>query len=420
MKHYVNCRDSDFTSSLAANCPKGTNGDLRLLGGTTVGQANSTCGIINDSLTMDFAPDASGDRGLVNLRGTILICVLWLSWGIVYAVNLSIVKDGLSIRETLWLAIPDAIIWAALTAPVLWIGKAVQSYVKGLIWKVLLHLAIGIAVVAFHDLLDALTGYLLNKFFVGTYSGMSVAEYFRNIVPYKWYSHLFLYAAIVGLSQLHEHRRQLSKSQTQMAMLRAHLAESQLQALRLQLQPHFLFNCLNTISGLVDNRPAEARQMINNLAKLLRKALDTEESEIPLHQELDFVRTYLQIEQVRFRNRLEVIESVPNECLSAMVPSFILQPLVENSVRHGLNGQTARNVIEIAATMNRGDMMIEIRDSGVGMDDDSHREGTGLSSVRSRLRQHYGKEQALQIASSTQGTNIRIVIPKRLHESTGG
>lgn len=346
-------------------------------------------------------------------RTLIAILVFWFIWGMVYAVNLSIVKHNTSLNETWWLAFPDAIVWALLTPPVLWIGRKLPIRAPYLILRILLHIPIGIAVVTLHDLIDAWLNYLLMVVWSEEKSGLTVVEYFQYVVPYKWYSHLFLYAAIIGLAQLLEHRRQLSKTQAQMAMLRANLAESRLEALRFQLQPHFLFNCLNTISGLVNQRPAEARRMIGNLAELLRLALDTEESEIPLERELHFVRTYLQIEQIRFGDRLQIHESIPDTCLSEQVPSFILQPLVENAVRHGLSSSGGGR-IEIKAELDEQLISIEIRDDGPGIDKESSRTGIGLSSVRSRLQQLYHNDHELRVDSSPQdGTRVLIKFPRR-------
>lgn len=352
-------------------------------------------------------------------RTGIAIVIFWFIWGFVYAVNLSVVKHETPFHESLVFAFSDAVIWALLTPLVLWIGGAFPVRPPHVISRLLIHLPIALVVIVVHELMDAWHSYLYHTIWPDSDPPLTVLEFFQEVVPYKFYSHFLLYTAIVGVGQLVEHRRQLATANRQMVMLRAHLAESQLESLRLQLQPHFLFNCLNTISGLVLQQPAKARKMIANLARLLRLSLETHESEITLQNEMDFVRAYLDIEQVRFGNRLRILESMPNECLSRYVPAFILQPIVENSIQHGLTNLTTGGQVEVAAVLTDAALEIKISDNGAGTASSNWTVGIGLSNIRSRIHQLYGDEYGLSFESAgDQGTTVVIKLPNDISASS--
>ena len=193
--------------------------------------------------------------------------------------------------------------------------------------------------------------------------------------------------------------------------LQGQLAHAQLQALRMQLNPHFLFNALNSISMLVrGNRNDEAVRMLAGLGDLLRGVLEEDRpNEVPLREELDFLGRYLAIEQIR-AGRLQVLVEVPPELMEACVPNLILQPLVENAIRHGIARSSAAGLVEIGAWRENGSLLLSVRDDGPGLAGaESGREGVGLSNTRARLARMYGDRQRLELANA-EGGGARVTI----------
>ncbi|HEU4885022.1 MAG TPA: histidine kinase [Longimicrobium sp.] len=192
--------------------------------------------------------------------------------------------------------------------------------------------------------------------------------------------------------------RELAASQ-----LQAQLARAQLQALRMQLNPHFLFNALNSISMLVrGGRNPEAVRMLAGLGDLLRSVLEEDRpSEVPLRDELHFLERYLEIEQIR-AGRLKVTMDVAAETMDARVPNLILQPIVENAIRHGIARSSTASLVEIGARRENGSLLLSVRDDGPGVGEDG-REGVGLRNTRARLAGMYGDAQGLELANVEEG-----------------
>jgi signal transduction histidine kinase len=196
--------------------------------------------------------------------------------------------------------------------------------------------------------------------------------------------------------------------------MRAELAQAELRALRAQIHPHFLFNTLNTIASLIAENPAAAEEMTTRLADVFRYTLRASEHELSrLGDELDFLRSYLEIERIRFGGRLAIEESIEPGLESALVPSLLLQPIVENAVRYGIAAHARGGTLGITARREGGRLALEITDDGPGMNGDQKPSGTGfgLHSVRERLRAA-GHSDALRIDSTPgQGTRVRITVP---------
>lgn len=207
------------------------------------------------------------------------------------------------------------------------------------------------------------------------------------------------------------------------ANLNAQLARAQLMSLRMQLNPHFLFNTLHAISELVHEDPNAAERMIISLSQLLRMSLDTSTlAEVPLREELRFTDLYLSIEKVRFEGRLEIHADIDPELRNALVPNLILQPLIENAIRHGISKRPGKGRIELSAKQGENVLIITIRDNGVGaeMDNVPLREGIGLSSTRSRLDKLYGPHQSFQfVRRAGQGAEAVIRLPLRFENAVG-
>ena len=198
--------------------------------------------------------------------------------------------------------------------------------------------------------------------------------------------------------------------------LEAQLTEARLAALRMQLNPHFLFNTLHAVSTLVDRKPDGVRRMIARLSELLRHVLDEDApQEVPLSQELDFLDDYLEIQTIRFQGRLDVEIDVPPPLRDAQVPNLILQPVVENAIKHGASQVRGVGRIEVAAERTNDRLVIKVHDNGPGPSDDAS-EGLGLRNVRARLEELYGDDHALTLSTEAGGTVATLTLP--YHTST--
>ncbi len=212
--------------------------------------------------------------------------------------------------------------------------------------------------------------------------------------------------------------------QAQAAQLRAQLAGARLTALQMQLNPHFLFNTLHAISTLVERDPRGVRRMIARLSELLRYTLDgAAEQVVPLRQELHFIERYLEIMQVRFQGRLIVETEVERAVLDAQVPNLILQPLVENAVKHGVGELSAGGRLELVARRSGELLVLSVRDNGPGLSglrqQPERGPGVGLRNTRERLEQLYGEHARLELEPAEGGGTIaRIELPFSLAAAT--
>jgi len=198
------------------------------------------------------------------------------------------------------------------------------------------------------------------------------------------------------------------------------LMQARVDALISQINPHFLFNTLNTVSSLIRIDPDTARKVVLKLSNILRRRLKVQDHFVPFRQELDFIDDYLDIEVVRFgRDKLQIRKVIDPDSLETIVPSMILQPLVENAIRHGVGPKIEGGTVTLRAKRNNGRLSLEVADDGVGIPegkrDDVFDSGIGITNVRERLKVLYGQEFSLEIESRPgQGTSIRIDIPEIL------
>jgi two-component system LytT family sensor kinase len=236
---------------------------------------------------------------------------------------------------------------------------------------------------------------------------------FGTVLITSFANNFLLYWTFVGVGHALVYARRFRLRDEQ-------LAQAELQNLRMQLHPHFLFNALNTVNSYVRTDPATAERMIARLSQLLRHALaGGGQQEVPLEEELRIVQAYLEIEQARFEDRLQVRWRVEPSARAAIVPSLILQPLVENAVRHGIAPSAMRGTIEIAAERGKRTLRLTVRDDGVGIaPGQAAREGVGLANTRARLRQLYGARQSLELTEEPGGgVCVRVTLPLRLDQS---
>jgi len=229
-------------------------------------------------------------------------------------------------------------------------------------------------------------------------------------------SFLVLYAAILAVSYVLDSRERLAFQQTEAARLNEQLAKAQLNALRRQIEPHFLFNTLNAVAGLVrEGRNDAAVSMIAGLSDFLRRVLeDSTRQQVPLEEEIDFAQKYLDIQKVRFAERLQLSVDVPRELYRAQVPSLILQPMVENAVKHGIAKRARGGAIRIAASRCNGILTLSVCNDGPSLPADSEmtRHGIGMSNVRTRLQSLYGDAFELSMRNQDAGgVEVSVSLP---------
>jgi two-component system, LytTR family, sensor kinase len=227
---------------------------------------------------------------------------------------------------------------------------------------------------------------------------------------------LILYGVILLVGWAADSRGRMARQREEAARLSEQLAKAQLGALRQQIEPHFLFNALNTIAGLVrEGRNDNAVDMIAGLSELLRHSLrTTNQQQVALGEELEIVEKYLEIEKARFAERLKVDVDVPEELRRARVPSLILQPIVENAVKHGIAQRVQGGAIGITATRVNGTLSVSVRNDGPRFpaDWESSRRGIGLENVRERLTSLYGAAGELRVDTEVEaGARVVIVVP---------
>jgi two-component system, LytTR family, sensor kinase len=227
---------------------------------------------------------------------------------------------------------------------------------------------------------------------------------------------LFLYAGILLLGWMLDSREHLARQNMEAARLNEQLAKAQLSALRQQIEPHFLFNTLNTVAGLVrEGRGDSAVDMIAGLSELLRKSLQTSDrQQVSLGQEMDIVGKYLEIEKARFAERLRVRVAVPEELKKARVPSLILQPIVENAVKHGIARRVEGGEIAISAFRQNGELRLIVSNDGPAFSQgwQTARKGIGLENVKERLATLYGPAAGLSVAPDLpRGATVTLSMP---------
>ena len=302
----------------------------------------------------------------------------------------------------------DWYLWALLSPMIFWLANRFrferETWKQALAVHFVAALAAALAHVFFQSIVQCVT-------FWSRVGGDSLVGVFGFLLTKKFHLNLLTYAAIVGVSHAAFYYRRYHERGAQ-------LARARLQSLQMQLQPHFLFNTLNTISELVHRDPRAADRTIARLGDLLRLALETEKSpEVSLREELEFSQKYLEIEKTRFHDRLTVDFAVAPETLDACLPSMILQPLVENAVRHGIAARPGAGKIDVLATRAGETLNLIIADDGSGIagnDNKPFREGIGLSNTRARLRQFYGAQQMLMLKNlESGGLEVILQIPFR-------
>jgi sensor histidine kinase YesM len=295
-------------------------------------------------------------------------------------------------------------LWTLLAPAPLMLGARVPVTRDRLVRALAIHIPIGVIIALVKIVLE---GLFTRRLMAGGPIVFGIG---------KLYMAVLIYWVIVGAVQYADQRRQSQERELRASRLETELARAQVDALKMQLHPHFLFNTLNAISGLMREDVEAADEMLAQLSELLRRTLDTEgQNEVPLADEIQWLRAYLAIQQTRFGDRLEVRIDVEPCSQTALVPTLILQPIVENAIRHGFSAQIGRGQIGIVAERAGERLRIDVTDDGPGAPEPV-REGYGLRNTRSRLRALHGDNAALAVerGPAGRGTVSRIELPFRI------
>jgi len=289
--------------------------------------------------------------------------------------------------------------WAVLAPGIIWLARRFpfeRSRWPGIF---ALHMAASIGVAFVKWQLDN----LLRNYLLGLPRPTTLFSTFHQSLVTYW--------LLAGATQAYLYYRRYRQGELRGAQLSTQLAQAQLQALRMQLHPHFLFNTLNAISTLVHRDPEAADRMIARLSELLRLTLENVGvQEVPLAQELEFLERYLEIERARFADRLVVRMDIAPEALSARTPYLILQPLVENAIRHGIAARSSAGCVVVSAHRDDGMLVLQVGDDGPGLpaavaagDVAAVGKGVGISSTRERLEKLYGARQRFELRNGESG-----------------
>ena len=312
-------------------------------------------------------------------------------------------------------------IWALATPLILWLVRRFCIERSNWVRRSLLHFLLSIV----------LTGTLIALHFV---LFMVFSAHASQITPFRVFNFLYynldrwvlVYWFILLLSHAFNYYNSYRKNELKASQLRTQLVQSQLEALKMQIHPHFLFNTLHSISALLSRDTEAARKMITRLGDFLRLTLENSGSmEVTLQQEIEFLNGYLEIERIRFQDRLTTDIRVDPEVLDVHVPNLILQPIVENAMRHAI-GHSASGRVEVVAAPRNGVVRIEVKDNGPGIDADRLLEGPrgrglGLANTRARLAGMYGEAARFELLNDPAGgLTVALEIPRGSENNANG
>jgi two-component system, LytTR family, sensor kinase len=345
------------------------------------------------------------------------IASLWLVFALVNATQIVVGMRAVGMQHAwsrLFLTVLVSwLVWALATPFVLRLGRRFPPTHWRPVRTWFAHLGACLAIAVVYSAWAALLQLCLQPWGYAQVSDFGKTSF--SVFYGEFHLFLILYAAILAISHTLESSRRLAQRETEAARLNEQLSRAQLDALRRQLEPHFLFNTLNAIAGLVrETRNDAAVSMIVGLSDLLRRVLEgSDRQEVSLGEEMEFLETYLDIQKTRFAERLQLSVNVPREFLAAQVPSLILQPMVENAIQHGIGTRAAGGAIRITAAQDKGSLTLSVYNDGPRIPEDWEqlRSGVGISNVRTRLQSLYGSACSLNIRNYDRGVEVLLSVP---------
>jgi sensor histidine kinase YesM len=342
-----------------------------------------------------------------------LIASIWTIIGVVFTLQSYFTsfrtERPVSLVDAAYLQMTWAYLWALATPLVLWVANRLPIDRRNWPRIALLHLPISLVL----SVIVTAVGHVLAWLYWGWSMGRSFSlERMGRFILANFSEGIGIYLLIALASHAYRYYCRYLQGQSRTLELEAQLSRAELQALKMQLHPHFLFNTLHSISALMPHDPDAARTMITRLGDFLRITLESSGiQEVTLKQEIEFLRCYLEIEQIRFQDRLETRVDVASDALDAKVPNLILQPIVENAIRHGIASHFNRGLIEITGRTQNGSLRIQVRDNGGGLighrnGENLFQSGIGLANTEARLDRLYGRRHRLDLTNDPLGGSV--------------
>jgi two-component system, LytTR family, sensor kinase len=349
---------------------------------------------------------------------------IWALLGVIYAAPIYYEVRSEGMDHAAWRVFSWGILtwlaWAPLTPAIVWLAR--RFSLAGNEWKrnLAVHVPAFLLMSILHSAAATAITLAVDPFDSMGESPKTFWARFISRLPGSLGSNLLIYGAVIGIFYALDYYRKYREREFLATRLEAQLAQAQLESLRMQLHPHFLFNTLNNIVGLVrDNRNAAAVSMLVGLSDLLRHTLDhSSRQEVELREELNFIKLYLGIQEMRFSDRLRIELNIDPETMKAMVPNLILQPLTENALRHGVARSADSGLIGITAAVEDSHLRLTVYDDGAGLPDNWQLKGSagiGLANTAARLQQLYDDDHQFDIRNRAGGgVEVVILLPLRM------
>ena len=340
----------------------------------------------------------------------LIILGIWTFIGIVFTLQgyFTSYRSPRPVRlvDSAYLQFTWSYLWALATPLVVWAAARLPIERNNWLRSSLLHVPISIVL----SLGVTAIGHVLNWLYWDFSLGKPFSwERMGRFVVANFSEGIGIYMLIALTSYAFSYYRRFREGQLRTLQLEAQLSQAQLQALKMQLHPHFLFNTLHSISALLNKDADAARKMITRLGDFLRLTLENSGSqEVTLQQEMEFLSCYLEIERIRFQDRLTTRIDVAQQTLDAKVPNLLLQPIVENAIRHGIAPRSTPGLIEIEAKQRNGTLRIQVRDNGPGLpahrtSENLFKRGLGLANTETRLERLYGSDHLFDLSNDPDG-----------------
>jgi len=356
-----------------------------------------------------------------HLKTWLIIVAVWFLLGLIYAGPIYFEVEAEGMGHAAWRIFSWGILtylaWAPLTPIIVWLARKFSLLGETWMRNLVVHLPAFFLISALHSAAATAITISIKPF---DNMGDGPTDFWTSFLSRtkgSFRSDLLIYAGVIGIWYALDYYRKYREREFLATRLEAQLAQAQLESLRMQLHPHFLFNTLNGIVGLVrDNKNQAAVAMLVGLSDLLRHTLDhSSQHEVELREEIDFIKLYLSIQEMRFSDRLRTYFDIDPATTRALVPNLILQPLIENALRHGIARSADSGVVGISSTLEDGQLRLTVYDDGAGLPDDWQLKGSagiGLANTAARLQQLYDDDHQFDIRNRPAGgVEVTILLP---------
>ena len=352
----------------------------------------------------------------ISLKSWLIIFLLWLALGFYFVLSSYVYYLNLD-RPFNWEInitrnMPSFFLWGLLAPAVIYFALRFRIEKTNFYTKILTQILIGAVVAFVHRVLSASLSYSISWSLGNTEASLfDILLGEKFIIFSAWFDGFFTYWVFLAAIYSFDYYKSFNENKIKATLLEAKLAQAELNALKMQLQPHFLFNTLNAISVLVHKDPESADEMITRLSDLLRLTLDKfGQKKVTLKEEIDFINSYLDIQKIRYKDRLNIKMNISPSTIDLEVPALILQPVIENSIKHAVEPSSKQTNISISTFIDKNYLNIEITDNGPGINDNIN-EGVGIKNIKARLEQMYGENKLFSMSDSEGGVKTIIQIP---------